>query len=68
MSTEEKVTSGTISTLTYATSKKDSLRTTVPRAIVNQFGLKSGDKLVWRFHVVDGKLCVVIEPVKESTK
>lgn len=66
MSTEDEIPSGTISTLTYATSKKDSLRTTVPKAVVNQFGLKSGDRLVWRFYVIDGKLCVVVEPIKES--
>ena len=63
---EEKAVAGTISTLTYATSKKDSLRTTVPKAIINQFSLKSGDKLCWRFDVKDGKLCIIVEPIKKS--
>jgi hypothetical protein len=67
MSSEEEITSGTISTLTYATSKKDSLRTTVPKAIVRQFGLKNGDKLVWKFDVKDGKLCIIVEPKKTES-
>ena len=35
------------SVLHPATSKSDSLRTTVPAYIVNQFDLKKGDKLSW---------------------
>lgn len=67
-SSEEDIPSGTISTLSYATSKRDSLRTTVPKAIVRQFGLKTGDKLAWRFEIIDGKICVVVEPIKSTKK
>ncbi len=35
------------SVLHPATSKSNSLRTTVPAYIVNQFNLKKGDKLNW---------------------
>jgi len=35
------------SVLHPATSKSNSLRTTVPAYIVNQFDLKKGDKLNW---------------------
>lgn len=32
--------------------------------IIKQFGLKEGDKLLWRLDVKDNKLVIVIEPVK----
>ena len=35
------------SVLQTATSKSKSLRTTVPAFLVNQFGLKKGDKISW---------------------
>ena len=39
------------SILNLATSKRRSLRTTVPAFIIDQFGLKQGDKFQWR---IDG--------------
>jgi bifunctional DNA-binding transcriptional regulator/antitoxin component of YhaV-PrlF toxin-antitoxin module len=44
------------SVLQPATSKSNSLRTTVPSYVVNQFSLKKGDKLQWV--VVDGIVTV----------
>jgi bifunctional DNA-binding transcriptional regulator/antitoxin component of YhaV-PrlF toxin-antitoxin module len=51
-------------TLTLATAKKTSLRTTVPMSIVKQFNLKQGDKLEWAFEVKDGNLIVIVKPIK----
>ena len=47
-----------------ATSKSNSLRTTVPMFIINQFKLKQGDKLRWSFKAEEGKLVIIVEPVK----
>ena len=50
--------------LNPATSKSKSLRTTVPMFIINQFNLKQGDKLKWSFKAEEGKLVIIVEPVK----
>jgi len=50
------------SVLHPATSKSNSLRTTVPAYIVNQFNLKKGDKLSWG--IEDGS--VVIQMAKQE--
>jgi len=47
--------------LTKATSKSDSLRTTVPSSIVKQFGLKEGDKIIWQLGVIGGELGVTVK-------
>ena len=47
-----------------ATSKSSSLRTTVPMFIINQFKLKQGDKLRWNLEAKEGKIVIVLEPVK----
>lgn len=44
------------SILNLATSKRRSLRTTVPAFIIDQFELKQGDKLQWK---IDGDKLVV---------
>jgi len=54
--------------LTLATSKRASLRTTVPMSIVKQFGLKSGDKLEWTFEVKNNEIIIVVKPVKQAVK
>ena len=55
---------GKLTKLTHATSKKESLRTTVPRSIVQQFDLTSGDSLDWKLEVRDKELIVVVRPIK----
>lgn len=52
--------------LSFATSKGDSFRTTVPKNIVNQFNLKVGDMLEWNLVVKDGKMGLEIYPIKEQ--
>lgn len=51
-------------TLSLAATGKASLRTTVPMSVVNQFGLKQGDKLEWTFEAKDSEIKVVVKPVK----
>ena len=38
-----------------ASSRFDSLRTTIPRSVVNLLKLEEGDSVVWDLKVIDGK-------------
>lgn len=55
---------GAITKLTLATTKRQSLRTTVPMSIVKQFKLKTGDKLDWIFDVKNGEMIIIVKPLK----
>jgi antitoxin component of MazEF toxin-antitoxin module len=50
--------------LTPAVSKKESLRTTVPRSIVQQLNLTSEDSLDWQLEVINNELVVIVRPIK----
>ena len=50
------------SVLHHATSMSNSLRTTVPAYIVNQFDLKKGDKLNWG--IENGTVVIQMTPRK----
>jgi len=58
---------GEITTLSAATTGKDSLRTTVPISIVKHFKLKTGGKLDWDFEARNNELIIVVRPLKDST-
>ena len=51
-------------TLTKAATNTTSLRTTVPASIVKQFNLSDGDKLDWSLDVIDGKMVILVRPVR----
>ncbi len=57
---------GEKTSLTKASSKSESLRTTVPAGIVKQFYLYEKDQLEWEIQVIDGKLAIVIKPIKSE--
>ena len=57
---------GDTTQLTKATSKSDSLRTTVPAGIVKQFGMKEGDALDWTIDIKGSKLIIEISHVKQE--
>ena len=53
-------------TLVSTGGQSNSLRTTVPLWIVDQFGLKAGDKLVWKVKLDGNSMYVgVFPPTKE---
>jgi antitoxin component of MazEF toxin-antitoxin module len=56
---------GEKTTLTKASTKSESLRTTVPSGIVKQFYLTEGDQIEWEIKVADGKLAILIKPIKK---
>ena len=55
---------GEITNLNKATSKNESLRTTVPRSIINQFGLTEYDKLEWILKAEGSELIIQVKPIK----
>jgi len=52
--------------LTRATSKSDSLRTTVPRGIVKQLDIQERDLLEWRLEVKDSRLMIEVKPIRKG--
>jgi antitoxin component of MazEF toxin-antitoxin module len=52
--------------LTPAVSKKESLRTTVPRSIVQQLNLTSEDSLDWQLEIRENEMVVIVRPVKQT--
>lgn len=57
---------GEMTTLTKASTKSDSLRTTVPSGIVNHFNLKEHDILDWIIEIKDDKLIIFIKPIHQA--
>lgn len=55
---------GIRTSLTKASGKGNSLRTTVPMSIVKQFDLKEGDELEWTLRVKNNKLVIEVQPKK----
>lgn len=59
---------GDITSINKATSTNQSLRTTVPKSIVNQFGLTYHDKLEWIIKAEGGELVIQVKPLKSEVQ
>lgn len=59
---------GQTTTLTKANKNSESLRTTVPVSIINQFDLKEGDQLQWILEPYKNELFIKIKPIKKPEK
>jgi len=57
---------GERTTLTKASTKSESLRTTVPAGIVNHFDLKEQDQLDWNIEAKEGKLIILVKPLRQK--
>ena len=55
---------GEETTLSLNSSKRSSLKTTVPMSLVKQWDRKIGDKLDWVIKICDGELVAVIKRKK----
>ena len=55
---------GELTTLSVATSGKESLRTIVPMSILKHFKLEAGDKLEWDFEARNNEMIIIVRPVK----
>jgi antitoxin component of MazEF toxin-antitoxin module len=51
-----------------ASSRFDSLRTTIPRSVVNLLKLEEGDSVVWDLKVIDGKNHIFVERSAQKKK
>jgi len=56
---------GETTKLTFAKTKSESLRTTVPMSIVKQFDLKAGDKIGWKLEVRNNEMIIIVTPIKK---
>jgi hypothetical protein len=59
---------GEITTVTLNSSKRKSLRSTIPMSVVRNMGLKVGDNLSWKYEIRSGEIVTTIRKVKTSTK
>jgi bifunctional DNA-binding transcriptional regulator/antitoxin component of YhaV-PrlF toxin-antitoxin module len=59
---------GELTTLTKAATQTTSLRTTVPANIVRQFGLGEKDKLDWTLDIKEGKMIIIVTPLKGNAR
>ena len=59
---------GEITYLNKATSKNESLRTTVPRSIVQQFSLTEYDMLEWILKAEGGEIIIQVKPKKGEVR
>ncbi len=66
MANQSKDQEGEITTIAVATTKSKSLRTTIPIGFVRQFHLREGDKLKWQINVINGKMAIIVEPLREG--
>jgi len=57
---------GETTVLTLNSSKRASLRTTVPMSIVRQWNLRPKDKLYWQMDIVNGKMVVVVNRFEDQ--
>ena len=57
---------GEITSISKASTTNESLRTTIPRAIVKQFGLTYKDQIEWIMKVEGGELVIQIKPIKSA--
>jgi len=54
---------GTSTTALVSTGgSSNSLRSTIPMWIVEQFGLSAGSKIVWSLEVKDGEMSILVSP------
>ncbi|MCX6822238.1 MAG: AbrB/MazE/SpoVT family DNA-binding domain-containing protein [Candidatus Aenigmarchaeota archaeon] len=51
-------------TLTKASTITNSLRTTVPAGIIQQFNLKDGDILDWTLKAEKKEIMIIVKPIK----
>jgi len=54
--------------LTHASTRGNSLRTTVPIGVARQLGLKEGDRLRWEIRAENNDLVILVRPLREEKK
>ena len=59
---------GEITTVTINSSKRKSLRSTIPMSVVKNMGLKVGDNISWTYEIRNGEIVTTVRKVKRSLK
>jgi hypothetical protein len=59
---------GEITTVALNSSKRKSLRSTIPMSVVKNMGLKVGDNLSWKYEIRDGEIVTTIRKAKALKK
>ena len=59
---------GEITTLSKASSKIESLITTIPKSLVRFMKLNEGDKLDWDLKAQDNKIILIVTKVKKKVR
>jgi antitoxin component of MazEF toxin-antitoxin module len=59
---------GEITTVTLNSSKRKSLRSTIPMSVVRNMGLKEGDNLSWKYEIKNDEIVTTVRKVKTFTK
>ena len=59
---------GEITTLSKASSKIESLRTTIPQSIVRFMKLNEGDKIDWDLKAQDNKIILIVTKVEKKVR
>jgi molybdopterin-binding protein len=57
---------GEITTVTLNSSKRKSLRSTIPMSVVKNMGLKVGDNLSWKYEIRNGEIVTTVRKVKKA--
>jgi hypothetical protein len=57
---------GEITTVTINSSKRRSLRSTIPMSVVKNMGLKVGDNLNWKYEIRNGEIVTTVTKLKRS--
>jgi len=59
---------GERTTISKASSKFESFRITIPKSIVNHWGLREGDVLEWNWEVQGGEMVLKVTRSKQKSK
>jgi redox-regulated HSP33 family molecular chaperone len=59
---------GEITTVTVNSSKRKSLRSTIPMSVVNNMGLKAGDNISWKYEIRNGEIVTTVRKIKKANK
>lgn len=59
---------GETTTVTINSSKRKSLRSTIPMSVVKNMGLKVGDNLSWKYEIRNGEIVTTITKIKRSNR
>ena len=59
---------GEITTLSKASSKIESLRTTIPKSIVRFMKLNEGDKIDWDLKAQDNKIILIVTKAEKKVR